>query len=301
MAAGMLLMAAGVAAIVVAPWPGVAAAMGTAGVGLGFVIPSMNLLVARLEPARASAALSALNLSWGAGAMSWPVTIAILQPMLGAAAVLVALAGVLAAGAVRLAVIRPDPAAVQERAVVARSSPAGMIVLFAALIVAYSGVEMAIGGWVTEYGRRIAEMPSARTGQFAAAMFWAGLTLGRAGIAWRLTDRRADPALFVGLAVVAAALTALLTLPASLLAAGALCAGIGMAPVFPVTIAAVARTCSPRVASALIATAALGGATIPWIVGAVSAATGSLTLGLATLLALVLLLAGGHTVRVRTT
>jgi fucose permease len=74
-----------------------------------------------------------------------------------------------------------------------------------------------------------------------------------------------------------------------------------MAPVFPVTIAAVARTCSPRVASALIATAALGGATIPWIVGAVSAATGSLTLGLATLLALVLLLAGGHTVRVRTT
>jgi fucose permease len=90
-----------------------------------------------------------------------------------------------------------------------------------------------------------------------------------------------------------------LTLPPPLLAAGALCAGIGMAPVFPVTIAAVARACSPRIASALIATAALGGATVPWLVGAVSAATGSLALGLATLLVLLMLLAAGHAMRVR--
>jgi fucose permease len=71
-----------------------------------------------------------------------------------------------------------------------------------------------------------------------------------------------------------------------------------MAPVFPVTIAAVARSCDARVGAVLIALASLGGAAVPWLVGAVSDATGSLRAGLATLLVLLVVLIAGHALRV---
>jgi FHS family glucose/mannose:H+ symporter-like MFS transporter len=302
MGAGMMLMALGVAATALGPWPVVVMGMAVAGLGLGFVIPPMNLLVARLEPARAAGALSALNLSWGVGAMTWPIGLAVLQPIAGTVVVLLILAAALAISAMRLAAVATGAVATHHPAARATSGSASIVVLFGILIVFYSGVEMAIGGWVTEYARRMEDLGSARPGQVSAALFWGGLTLGRAGIALRLPDLQANPAVFTGLAIVAGALSLLLLSSSGIgLAASALFAGVGLSPVFPVTIAAVARTCSPRVASALIALAALGGATVPWLVGAISEATASLAFGLAALVALVLVLIGGHALRVRVT
>jgi fucose permease len=299
MGAGMILMALGVSASALGPLPLVAAGMFGAGVGLGFVIPSMNLLVVRLEPARAAAALAALNLSWGVGAMGWPIAVALLQPVVGGGPVLLVLAACLALAALPLGRM-PVPASTGEhesRGYPARAGPTA--VLLGALIVLYSGVEMAIGGWVTEYGRRITDAATAQGGQISAAMFWGGLTLGRAGIAVRLADRYANHALFTGLVLATGSVPLmLLSANGAWLAGSAICAGLGMAPVFPVTIAAVARRCPPRTASALIAAAGLGGATVPWIVGSVSDATGSLTLGLAVLFVLLLVLIAGQAARV---
>lgn len=299
MGVGMTLMVVGTLTTALGPFAVLASGLFIAGLGLGFVIPSMNLLVAKLEPHRRAAALSALNLSWGVGAMTWPIVVYVLHPFVGMTPILLVLGACLAFGARQLWRL-PMASAHDGRPVLEPERQGWSIAaLLGTLIVVYSGVEMAIGGWVTEYGRRIADLTTAQPGQISAAMFWGGLTIGRAGVAVRLSDRHANHALFAGLLVTACSMPLLLlSRSAALLAVSAMCAGFGMAPVFPVTIVSVARDCAPRVASALIALASLGGATLPWVVGVVSDATGSLTLGLAVLLWLVLALIGGHALRV---
>ena len=75
--------------------------------------------------------------------------------------------------------------------------------------------------------------------------------------------------------------------------------GLGLAPAFPVTMAALAREVPPHVAQPMIALGSLGAATVPWLVGAISSRTGSLSSGLSALLALLAVLVGLHVVRIR--
>ncbi|HXW08077.1 MAG TPA: MFS transporter [Vicinamibacterales bacterium] len=298
MSVGALLMAAGMTAAI-APLPAVAVGMFVAGLGLGCVIPPMNLLVVRITPHRASAALARLNLAWGSGAMGWPIAVALIQPLFGVASSLVLLAGCLVAASVYLDRVPEVPPPAEVRPESRTTTNVATAALLGLLIVLYTGIETGIGGWVTEYARRITERGAASASQVPAAMFWAGVTLGRAAIALGLPDRRAPHALFGGLALAAVSLPwMLLASGGRSLAIATFCVGLGLAPVFPVTIAAVARYCPPRVAAALIALAGLGGATVPWLVGVVSDASGSLGSGLLTLLGLVVVLIAGHAVRV---
>ena len=75
LAIGFALVAVGVGAVGVVPaslrWPAVL----TYGLGLGCVLPVTNILVAALAPARAASALSLVNVSWGVGAMTWPLVV----------------------------------------------------------------------------------------------------------------------------------------------------------------------------------------------------------------------------------
>ena len=75
LALGMAVTSAGIAVMAVVPWPyGAAAAFGY-GLGLGLVLPLTNFIVAALRPARAAASLSLLNVSWGVGAVLWPLVV----------------------------------------------------------------------------------------------------------------------------------------------------------------------------------------------------------------------------------
>jgi len=82
------------------------------------------------------------------------------------------------------------------------------------------------------------------------------------------------------------------------LGAAALC-GIGLGPVFPVTVAAVSREMPIRLAGPLLALGSLGGATVPWLVGAISDTSRSLATGVASLLLALVVLAVLHVRRVR--
>ena len=75
--------------------------------------------------------------------------------------------------------------------------------------------------------------------------------------------------------------------------------GLGMAPSFPVTMAALAREVPPKLAQPMIALGSLGAATVPWLVGAISSRTGSLSSGLSALLALLVVLVSLHVLRVK--
>ena len=98
LALGMAMTSAGIAVMALVPWPyGAAAAFGY-GLGLGLVLPLTNFIVAALRPARAAASLSLLNVSWGVGAVLWPLVVRLSMAAVPSAAAPLAALTALTAG-----------------------------------------------------------------------------------------------------------------------------------------------------------------------------------------------------------
>jgi fucose permease len=255
--------------------------------------------VARLDAHRAAAALGALNLAWGLGATSWPLAVAAVGPLTGVWMALMILCVPLAIVGVRIAGIALPPSAKapgDESSF--RSATMLRIALFGLLLVLYGGTEAALGGWMAEHTRRVVGAMQTVQWEFAATAFWGGLVAGRAAVALSLTRQREGVAALVGLILASASVLVLLLAPKELaITMAAALAGIGLAPVFPVTVAALSREMSPRIGGPLIALGGLGGATIPWLVGEVSDRAGSLDAGLGTLLGCSVALLGLHVVQ----
>jgi fucose permease len=302
LAAGYVLMAIGLLTMAMGDKAVGTLAIAVAGLGFGFVSPLTNLTSARLSPMRAAGALGAVNLCWGFGAAMWPLIVATSDSRWGVRSALMFVSALIAAMAVPFVVAR-FPSDVPH----AESSPghtqAATLTRLATLglcIALYSGTEASIGGWVTEFARRMAAPLTTNRWEFAASAFWGGLTAGRAAVAVWLTRRWEVRAMFVGLGVLAAGLALLLAARhvELVLAAAALC-GLGLGPVFPVTVAALARGFPTRMAGPMVAMGSLGAATLPWLVGALSGRAGSLSVGFAALEGCVALLTVLQVVRVR--
>jgi FHS family glucose/mannose:H+ symporter-like MFS transporter len=298
LALGYSTMCGGLLAIAAGTYPSGVAGAFAAGIGMGFVIPPTNLLVARGRRDRAASALGALNLAWGVGAALWPLIIALAVRRGGTRPALVALALLCVVVAARIV---SAPGARDRQAAedaVPTSTPAARVALFAALIWLYSGIEMALGGWLPELAHRLPAAASAPRSAAGGAAFWAGLSAGRGLIAVRLERRYEDASVFAGLALTSCSIVLLVSARTDLvvLVGAALC-GLGLGPVFPVTAAALSREVSIRLAGPLLSLGALGGATLPWMVGVISDTSRSLATGFASLLAAVALLAALHVLR----
>ena len=287
LALGYALMAAGLATMAASGRAAGVVGIAAAGVGLGCVIPLTNLMAARLSPARAAAALGAVNLCWGLGAAMWPLVVAISigrSRLPAAIACVCVLLATMMVPLTRAAFPADAPAPHERHEVQAASVSLTRLAAFGISIALYAGVESAIGGWVTEYARRLAAGVAESRWELAAAVFWGGLTAGRAAVAMWLTKRWETIAVFAGLTAVASAIVLLLVAPAvgTVLAAAMVC-GAGLSPVFPVTVAALASEFPTRMAGPMVALGSLGAGTLPWIVGAISDRSGSLAIGFATL------------------
>lgn len=285
--AGHAMMAIGLAAVAAGSFPAGIAGMALSGLGLGFVIPTTNLMAARLAPQRAAAALGAVNLCWGFGAAIWPLLVAAFTSRAGLAIGLSVVSVLLAAMSVLASRTTYPPARHAARPSAARRTDGALrLAIFGACIALYSGTEAAFGGWITEYARRLAGGGAAGGWEFAATTFWGGLTAGRAAVAVALAGHHEKAAMFVGLGVAISAILAVVLTPsvAVVLVGAALC-GLGLAPVFPVTVAALSREFSTTVAGPMVALGSLGAGTLPLLVGAISDRSGSLTVGIAALLA----------------
>lgn len=305
LALGFGLVAAGVAAIGLVPGSLGWTTAVTWGLGLGCVLPLTNVLVAALAPARAASALSLVNVSWGIGAMLWPAIVhgATRVHPSGATLLLAscaaALSGVWAFGRVPVAPLAA-PAGTAGATDRMTTASRGLVLLFGVLILLYVGAEVAISGWVAEYARRMSD--GAGAWAYAPAAFWGAQTAGRLAtplLLTRVAERRLLP---IGLATGGAAVILLATrssVDAAVAAAGL--AGLGLAPVFPLLWAGVSREIAPGRPGAvgpLFAAGGVGGALLPWLVGAISSAT-SLRAGLLVpLAALVLMLAGVRRLRI---
>ena len=282
---GLLLMATGVAAVGAG-----AQAVGIAGVlcygvGLGVTMPATNLFVAQAQPHRSASALNVLNFAWGVGAIGLPPAVALFQRAAGVRLLLLLLAGALALAA---ALVSRGRFAAAEVEIGARTAAGGAArwrhaLAFGAILFVYVGTETAISGWIALYARRLALAPAA-VAMAAPSVFWAAMLIGRA-VAPLVLRRVPEGRLVTASVIVAATGVAAIMAARSAgpLGAGIAAAGLGCATVFPVTIAMFTREFgreAARYSGVVFALSALGGATLPWLVGVVSSHTGTLQAGL---------------------
>ena len=272
---GYLLIAVGLLSLAIATWPLALAAVAATGLGLGLAIPATNLRVAHSQPTRRGAALSSLNLAWGAGAVACPLLFAARPRGTSSDAVLVVLA--VAAGLVLLllvralggAEVRADPGSAGDSNQAA--TPAGITVtlaIIAAILFLYVGIENAVGGWLVSLADQF-QPARAATSLWIGSGFWAALLASRA-LAPLLLRRFSEPALYsAGIALAGVGLVGLLTgRSLEVVAVSAVAVGAGLAPLFPLTISFLAElTASSRSRSTgwVFALAGTGGAAMPWL------------------------------------
>ena len=290
--AGFVLVATGVLALGLLPWPAAVLATMVYGCGLGLVLPTTNFVVARMNPGAEARAISFVNVSWASGAVAWPVIVSLLitpdsvmRPLVLLATLLAIIAGRLALagrGAPPMLAADRDPTVDAHRppgAAAPVPAPA-LLALFAGLLMLYSGSEASIGGWVAEHVRRV----GARDWAVAATVFWSAISIGRLTTPFVLVRVGERRALVGGLAFAMLGASALVVAPVPWMAfLAVLVAGLGLAPVFPITFGALTREVAPtrpHLVGPLYACTGVGSALLPWLVGGVSTATGSLRLGL---------------------
>ncbi len=305
---GYAAMTLGVAALGLGSWQVGLAATAVFGYGLGLVIPSSNLWVAEAEPSRRSSALSVLNMAWGLGAVACAPLVMLAQRNRNVEALLLSLAAAAGVSAVAVAATKLESrpgAHSQEVPPTDSRAPRRIALTLGALFFLYVGVENSVAGWAAANAKRT----DATTGNFWALtpMFFWGALLGGRALAPAALRRLSESLLaYVGLAIAGAGTAALLVVTTLRgVVVGVAAAGLGLASIYPILVAWLAEYYGPgarRVSGVMFALAGLGGATLPWLVGAISTRVGNLRMGLLVPLAgcfammnLLLLFRGGRT------
>jgi fucose permease len=231
--------------------------------------------------------VSLLNFFWGVGAVfcsllvAWTAAHKLLPFFLGAVALLL----LLLALAMRNLPFPPAETSVESSAASSWrelvKSPA--IWLFAAVFFLYPGAETAVGGWIGSYVSRLGSH-GVEMASMMPAFFWSALTVGRAlGTAFlrHFSERRV---LRAGYAAGAAGIGLMLWAPALAgVIGGALITGLSFSTLYPITVAGLSQRfgiAARSIGAVMFSLASVGPAVIPWMVGVISHATGSLRAGL---------------------
>ncbi len=234
-AAALIALGAAVVGLA-ATWPLALGAAFLAGLGFGQAVVALNLVVARVYGARAGGPLNALNGLYGLGAVVGPAAVALATSRLGPTP----LAGTLVFGGVALAALSlalastslgwlPEPR--RPRSGAAAAFPFGVL-LFMLLFFLYVATEIGTPAWIpTHLAPRLGEANAA----LVASGFWAALTLGRFLVV-PIAGRTRPRDLVLGGCLLALLGLSLAQLPALALV-GYVIAGLGLAPVYPTTIA----------------------------------------------------------------
>ncbi|MEK6320838.1 MAG: MFS transporter [Acidobacteriota bacterium] len=286
--AGFGSMAASTACLGFEPWVvGVLSISGT-GLSLGLTIPTINLLISELNIGRRAAALNLLNLAWGVGAVSGPVLVPTLSRSVGLTFALLCVAAPLIVIGIligRSTVLLPVAVKAGEATIsgAMRLWMTPYALLTAALVFVNIGTESATGGWIASYVQRLG--PSSQLSwAVAPSLFWAGLLAGRGAAPFVLRRVRETRMVLLGMFVAVSGLVVILlgtTIVPVLIGVGL--TGLGLAPVFPTTIALFTERFghdASRLTGTLFILAGLGAAVFPWFVGLASSHYGALRAGL---------------------
>jgi FHS family glucose/mannose:H+ symporter-like MFS transporter len=284
---GLIGMAAGIALLAGASWLVGLIAVSVFGAGFGLTTPTANLLVAETYHQRSAGPLNLLNSSWGVGALACPLILAAAQRSQHTPQFLYTMAAALAGLAIYFSAVRfaADHARAEEmqKLKLPKTAAAGyLIALIAALFFIYVGTETCMGGWIASYARRI-DTGSRSFWAVTPSFFWGALLAGRIAAPVVLRHVRETTLATAGVALATLGIVILLATPMMLfIVIGATVAGLGLASIYPINVSLLSHwfeDVSPRVSGLIFAMGTLGGAVMPWIVGAISTHTGSLRWG----------------------
>jgi FHS family glucose/mannose:H+ symporter-like MFS transporter len=278
-----LLMAAGVSGLALVQWKYALLGAFILGIGFGLAIPVTNVLISNANQDRRASALSILNFCWGVGAVFAPIALADSARRNQAYAFVLCLSGFLLLVAIALTFTSGPPT--QE------SEPSGrpstpvewrLAAIVGGMFFLYVAIETSIGGWIATLVQRV-PFSGAHNWSLAPSLFWTGLLAGRGFAPLTLKFVNERRLAITGLTVAGLAMCILVASSRWqwIIVAGFII-GFGLAAVFPITIAQLSRfrSAEKRSAGPMFALAGLGGATMPWLVGAVSTCYGSLQAGL---------------------
>ncbi|MGB7435191.1 MAG: MFS transporter [Candidatus Acidiferrum sp.] len=271
------------------PWLISAFMTGVNGFGYGLANPSINLRATQLPSKNTAGAVTFLNFSWSAGAVLCPFLVGGLIPAIhlhgfawliaGAALVLVMLHLSLRGSQVTAHPARAIHPLADWIAHLRVPQAKPLLLIFCL----YVGVEVALGGWVASFEKRLPGM-SAVTIVIAPSVFYGALLVGR-GVAPFALRRVSQIVISAGgllLATVGGTIIAMSSSP-QILYLGSAIAGFGLAPQFPIYVtwlAAIFKQDSTWIGALFFAATGVGGGVVPWLVGIVSATTHSLRAGL---------------------
>jgi fucose permease len=282
---GYAAMAAGMAGLNAGSQFGGMAATAIYGYGLGLVLSGSNLWVAEVTEARRVAALAILNFAWGVGAILCPPLVLLAERQGAIGWFLHGVAAAAAGTALVLAIVDPGVPVRKVEEGEGQALPTGAMsaIALGALFFLYVGTENAVAGWAAALVKRMGAA-GGTLWPLAPMFFWGGLMAGRAFVPVNPLRTRERALVTTGLLMGLAGSGILLATSTFWgVAASVGLAGLGFAAVYPVFVAWMAKQFGERarrVGSILFALSALGGATMPWLVGFFSTQEGNLKAGL---------------------
>lgn len=282
LARGYALISLGALALHMLPKQFAIPAIATYGIGLGLVMTSNSMLTGRIFTERRGVALSFLNLCWSVGATISPLLIARFFGRVSIGLISTTVA-VLSALFVAVPLVGRFRRVVEDDGRI--STPLGSatptIAYFGLLAFLYVGIESATGNWMSTYASRVVAWDYTKS-NLATACFWAALLLGRTAapliLLWVAEVKLYLISVFgaaSGVLLLVAAHSAWLVLLAAAIA------GLGLAPIFPLTVSLfMAKAGQPKSTGWVFAVSGFGAAILPWLTGVVSSSARSLRLGL---------------------
>jgi MFS transporter, FHS family, glucose/mannose:H+ symporter len=287
-AAGFIGFVVGFIFLGVGPWMLAALMVSIIGFGYGLSNPAINLRGTQLPSKNIAAAVTFLNFWWTIGAVLCPFLVGPLVPALGLRrfCLMLAVASVVLVGLhiyFRAPMSNRGARATHSLAEWLAHIRVPQVVPLLLLFFLYVGVEVALGGWIASFEKR---MPGKNAGtlMMAPSVYYGFILLGR-GIAPLALRRIEQVRISVGGLAVATigALIITFSLSPHALYVGAAIAGFGLAPQYPIFVtwlAAIFGEDANWIGALFFGSAGLGGGAIPGLVGIVSARTDSLRAGL---------------------
>ncbi len=272
MVASLLTMILSLVILPFLPWLAVVAfAMALLGGASAVVDVGANTLIVWVHGRSVGPFMNGLHFFFGVGAAAMPVLFAFVTQQSGNFSLgFWVLALLVLPGLLWLAFqpSPPHPAAVKS----GETAPlqGRLILLVAACLFLYVGMEIGYGGWIFSYAQAKG-LADAATASALTSAFWGALTVGRllsVPLAMRFSARSLLLADFV---VILAGVSIILLIPGSTasLWIGTLALGLGMASIFPTTITLAERRMpiTGQVTSLIFVGSSTGGMVLPWLMG----------------------------------
>lgn len=262
------------------------------GLGLGAGLTAGNVIAGTVVPSARARLIAALNVAWGLGAIGCPLLVELSsargpQAFFLWTAVFVGVTSLASFAIPRLGLTTighrtyHSPVAQESMTGSELPLPPLPLLLFAAAIFLYVGVENALAGWLPTYAVR--SNPDLRPSSISF-YFWMSELTGRV-VVIALMSLIGDAVLYRLCVMILICTQIVLCTVAPVSTAGVVAltvvAALSLAPLYPlITSFLLARTGNHARLGVLFACASLGGAILPWLTGAVSTHFHGLRVGL---------------------